>query len=105
MTGFVLKEVGALQCTNLTEAGNSDLRVWGFESASSTAQLLLQVKLTTPSSDTTYPIEISTWNEMGSMDSTSLSVTLNSTYGTINMLSINAITASAKLPAGKTGPL
>ncbi len=32
-------------------------------------------------------------------------VVLNSTYGTINMLSINAITANAKVEVGKTGPL
>jgi len=32
-------------------------------------------------------------------------VNLNTTYGTIDMLSINAITANEKLAVGKTGPL
>ena len=32
-------------------------------------------------------------------------VTLNSTYGTLEMLSINAITANAKVAVGATGPL
>jgi hypothetical protein len=32
-------------------------------------------------------------------------IVLNSTYGTIDMLSINAITANSKVAVGKTGPL
>lgn len=32
-------------------------------------------------------------------------IMLNSTYGTMDMLSINAITANTKVAVGKTGPL
>ncbi len=32
-------------------------------------------------------------------------VNLNSTYGALGMLSINAITANAKIAVGATGPL
>jgi hypothetical protein len=32
-------------------------------------------------------------------------VTLNSTYGTINMSSIDAVQLGVKLPAGGSGPL
>ena len=39
------------------------------------------------------------------MDRMTTSIVLNSTYGTIDMLSINAITANAKVAVGKTGPL
>lgn len=39
------------------------------------------------------------------MDKMVTKVILNSTYGTIDMLSINAITANAKVDVGKTGPL
>jgi hypothetical protein len=42
---------------------------------------------------------------MGIMDSGSVNITLNNTYGIISMLSVNAITANIKVPAGKTGPL
>lgn len=94
-----------IKCTNLSSVGYSDLKVWNFLAASSTAQLLLNVKLTTPVSPTSYDIEISTWNSMGTIDSVTTSVTLNTTYGTVNMLSVNAITANAKVPAGGTGPL
>lgn len=104
VTGFVLG-TAPLQCTASTDATYSSLKVWSFLSASSTTQILLQVKVTTPVTPTSYGIDISTFNSMGIMDSASLSITLNNTYGTINMLSVNAITAGVKVPAGQTGPL
>lgn len=39
------------------------------------------------------------------MDKMTTMINLNATYGTISMLSINAITANAKVAVGKTGPL
>lgn len=39
------------------------------------------------------------------MDTLTLSVSLNQTYGSLDMLSINAITSNAKVPVAGTGPL
>ena len=39
------------------------------------------------------------------MDHVQLTVSLNATYGTMDMLSINAITANSKVAVGNTGPL
>jgi hypothetical protein len=58
-----------------------------------------------PNSATTYPVEVSTGNSDGVMDKFTLNAVLNSTSGTLDMLSINAITANAKVPVGQTGPL
>jgi len=104
VTGFVLGS-SPLSCNTTTDVTYSYLKVWNFLSASSTTQILLQVRLSTPNSPTSHNIDISTFNAMGIMDSTTLSITLNNTYGTVNMLSVNAITANIKVPAGKTGPL
>ena len=104
VTGFVLGS-SPLQCNTSTDTTYSYLKVWNFLSASSTTQILLQVKLSTPNSPTSHSIDISTLNAMGVMDSTTLSITLNNTYGTVSMLSVNAITANIKVPAGQTGPL
>lgn len=104
VTGFVLGSA-PLRCTASTDSSYSSLKVWNFLSASSTTQILLQVKLFTPVTPTSYNIDIATLNAMGVMDSTTLSITLNNTYGTVNMLSVNAITAGVKVPAGMTGPL
>lgn len=39
------------------------------------------------------------------MDKMTSKVTLNSTYGALEMLSINAITANSKVAVAATGPL
>ncbi len=52
-----------------------------------------------------YSVQTITGNNNGIMDQMVSQVTLNSTYGRINMLSINAITANAPIAVGATGPL
>lgn len=52
----------------------------------------------TPDTVSSYPVNIITANDNGMIDELDLTVQLNSTYGTLEMLSINAITANAKVP-------
>lgn len=61
ITGFTMGN-NTIRCTNMTNSTYKHLKVWNFLAASSTAQLLLNVKLKTPNSPTSHDIEISTWN-------------------------------------------
>lgn len=59
----------------------------------------------TPLTIGNYDVYIYTSNPYGVLDSATVSVSLNETYGSLDMLSINAITSNAKVAVGKTGPL
>lgn len=52
-----------------------------------------------------YNVLIQTANSKGTLDSMTANVTLNSTYGDYQMLSINAIVAQSNVPVSGTGPL
>lgn len=92
-------------CTNSTDATYSYLKINNFVSASITNQLVFNIYVGTPLAIGNYDVFISTSNPSGVLDSATVSVTLNETYGSLDMLSINAITSNAKVAVGKTGPL
>jgi hypothetical protein len=81
------------------------MNVSNFDSASVSNQIVLSLLVGTPNTLGEYTVETTTGNYLGIMDKMTSKVILNSTYGTIEMLSINAITANAKVEVGKTGPL
>lgn len=74
-------------------------------SASITSQLVFNVYVGTPLTIGTYDVNIITANPNGILDSSTIYVSLNETYGSLNKLSINAITSNAKVAVGATGPL
>lgn len=94
-----------LSCKNSTISGSTIMNVSNFESASVSNQIVMSLLVGTPDVPGEYNIETTTGNYYGVMDKMTTKVILNSTYGTIDMLSINAITANAKVAVGKTGPL
>lgn len=73
--------------------------------ASITNQLVFNIYVGTPLTIGSYDVNIITANPSGILDSATVSVTLNGTYGSLDMLSINAITSNAKVPVAGTGPL
>lgn len=73
--------------------------------ASITNQLVFNVFVGTPISIGSYDILIVTGNPSGILDEATVTVSLNGTYGSLDMLSINAITSNAKVPVARTGPL
>ncbi len=73
--------------------------------ASITNQLVFNVFVGTPISIGSYDILIVTGNPSGILDEATVTVSLNGTYGSLDMLSINAITSNAKVPVAGTGPL
>lgn len=94
-----------LKCLNSTTATNTLMNVSNFESASVSNQIVMSLLVGTPNTPGDYTVETITGNYNGVVDKMTSVVNLNSTYGTIDMLSINAITANAKVEVGKTGPL
>ena len=81
------------------------MNISNFDSASRSNQIVLSVLVKSPNTAGDYTVEIITGNFKGVMDRMVSRVNLNTTFGTIDMLSINAITAYAKVAVGKTGPL
>ena len=99
-------ETGAtLSCQNDTDGTYSYLEISNFLSATVTNQLVFTTYVGTPETVGSYDVDITTANSDGVMDHVILTVTLNETYGTMDMLSINAITANSKVPVASTGPL
>ena len=94
-----------LSCKNSTIPGSTIMNISNFESATVSNQIVLSLVVGTPSISGQYNVDTTTGNYYGVMDKMTSTVFLNSTYGTISMLSIDAITANAKVAVGKTGPL
>lgn len=94
-----------LMCKNSTISGSTIMNISNFESATVSNQIVMILLVGTPDIPGEYNVETTTGNYFGVMDKMTTKVILNSTYGTIDMLSINAITANAKVDVGKTGPL
>jgi hypothetical protein len=105
ISGLTISSNSSLNCKNSTAVGYNYLKVNNFLSASVSTQIVINTYVGSPSLIGSYDVYIETGNEMGIMDSMTQSISLNSTYGTLNMLSINAITANSKVPVAKTGPL
>ena len=87
----------SLRCLNSTTAAGTLMRIDNFESASVSNQIVLSILVGTPNAPGDFSVETITGNSFGVMDQMTTSINLNSTYGTIDMLSINAITANAKV--------
>lgn len=81
------------------------MKINNFVSASTTNQLVFNVYVGTPLTIGNYDVFVTTYNPNGVLDTATLSVSLNETYGSLDMLSINAITSNAKVAVGHTGPL
>ncbi len=108
LTGFLMGYNQSLQCFNYTDGTYMYLNVTNFLAAPKALQQVISINLTTPATVLPapgYPIEITTCNYKGLMDQSLSYVQLNSTIGFIDMLSMNAIQAGVKVPAGGTGPL
>lgn len=108
LAGWQLAAGQNLSCHNYTDQSYKYLNVTNFLAAPRSLQQSMSINLTTPMNVPTapgYEIEITTWNYKGLMDRSLNYVQLNSTIGTINMLSIDAVEAGIKVPAGGTGPL
>lgn len=108
LAGWVLGVGSILSCYNYTDQAYMYLNVTNFLEAPRSLQQSISVNLTTPLAVPAapgYEIEVTTWNYKGMMDRSVSNVLLNSTIGTINMLSIDAVEAGIKVPAGGTGPL
>lgn len=105
VSGIQMEDGQALSCTNDTQGSESVLIINNFKSASVTNQQVFNIYVGTPESVGTYTVDITSANDDGDIDYVQLSVTLNSTYGTMDMLSINAITANSAVPVAGTGPL
>jgi len=86
-----------LKCLNSTINASSIMNISNFESASVSNQIVLSLLVGTPNIQGEYVVETITGNYYGVVDKMTNKVVLNSTYGTIDMLSINAITANAKV--------
>ena len=105
VSGIQMADLTSLSCLNDTDGTYSYLKINNFVSASVTNQLVFNLYVGTPEAIGTYNVDITTQNLEGIMDHVVLTVTLNETYGTMDMLSINAITANSKVAVDKTGPL
>lgn len=105
VSGIVLGSDNTLKCINSSDSTYTYLDINNFASASITNQLVFNVFVGTPLTIGAYDVYIATQNPSGIMDEVTLSVSLNETYGSLDMLSINAITANAKVPVAGTGPL
>lgn len=105
MSGITLNSDNKINCINSTDATYTYLKINNFVAASITNQLVFNVYVGTPLTIGSYDVNIITANPNGVLDEATLSVSLNETYGSLDMLSINAITSNAKVAVGKTGPL
>ena len=105
VSGLVLNENESLSCKNSTDGTYTYLKVSNFVEASITNQLVFNVYVGTPDTFGTYAVNVLSSNDNGIIDTLDMNVVLNSTYGSLSMLSINAITANSKVPVSGTGPL
>ena len=105
VSGIQMENGAILGCENDTDATYTYLKINNFLAATVTNQLVFNIFVGTPESTGSYTIDVDTANSLGIMDHVQLTVSLNSTYGTSDMLSINAITANSKVAVGNTGPL
>ena len=94
-----------LSCKNSSDTSYTYMNINNFDSASVSNQIVLSLMVNTPVLAGSYNVEIITGNDKGVMDRMTNVISLNSTYGKMDMLSINAITANSKVAVGKTGPL
>ena len=105
ISGITLAPRTNLTCLNYTSGSYVYLNVSNFLSASVSNQLVFSIMLRSPSTPQLYNVLIQTANAYGILDSMIANVTLNSTYGDYQMLSIDAIVAQSNVPVGGTGPL
>jgi hypothetical protein len=105
ISGITMAPQTNLQCTNYTLGGYVYLNVSNFLSASVSNQLVFSTSVFSPSTAGLYSVQIQTANSNGVLDSMLANVTLNTTYGNYQMLSIDAIVAQSNVPVGGTGPL
>jgi hypothetical protein len=105
INGITMAPMTSLNCVNYTSGSYVYLNVSNFQSASVSNQLVFTTKVRSPAVPQTYTVTITTANVKGTMDSMTTSVTLNSTEGDYDMLSINAIVAQSNVPVSGTGPL
>lgn len=105
ISGITMAPSSNLLCNNYTSGSYVYLNVSNFISASVSNQLIFSIKVRSPSTPNTYQVQIETANSNGVLDSMTTSVSLNSTEGDYDMLSINAIVAQSNVPVSGTGPL
>jgi len=105
ISGITMAPKTNLQCTNYTSGSFVFLNVSNFISASVSNQLVFSIMVRSPNTLGVYNVQIQTANSKGIVDSMATTVSLNSTYGEYQMLSINAIVAQSNVPVSGTGPL
>ena len=105
ISGFTMNPKSNLVCNNYTSGAYVYLNVSGFVSASVSNQLVFNIKVRSPSTPNVYTVGIQTANSNGILDQMTTTVSLNSTQGDYNMLSIDAIVAQSNVPVSGTGPL
>ncbi len=105
ISGMTMAPKTNLQCTNYTSGSFVFLNVSNFISASVSNQLVFSIMVRSPNTLGVYNVQIQTANSKGIVDSMATTVSLNSTYGDYQMLSINAIVAQSNVPVSGTGPL
>ena len=106
ISGITMAPLTTLKCNNFTSGLYVYLNVSNFLSASVSNQLVFSIKVRSPSvmNDSSI-VAIQTANSNGILDSMTTTVSLNSTEGDYEMLSINAIVARSNVPVSGTGPL
>jgi len=105
ISGITMSPKTSLSCKNYTQSSYVYLNVSGFVSASVSNQLVFNIKVRSPSIHNIYSVGIQTANSNGILDEMTTTVSLNSTEGDYEMLSINAIVAQSNVPVSGTGPL
>ena len=105
ISGITVAPSTTLLCNNYTSGSYVFLNVSNFLSASVSNQLVFKIKVRSPSTLGTYNVAIQTANSNGILDAMTTTVSLNSTEGDYDMLSINAIVAQSNVPVSGTGPL
>ena len=105
ISGITMAPKTNLQCTNYTSGSNVFLNVSNFISASVSNQLVFSIMVRSPNTLGVHNVLIQTANAKGIVDTMTTTVSLNSTYGDYQMLSINAIVAQSNVPVSGTGPL
>ena len=105
ISGITMNPQTTLICKNYTQSTYAYLNVSGFVSASVSNQLVFNIKVRSPATQNVYTVGIQTANSNGILDEMTTTVSLNTTEGDYNMLSINAIVAQSNVPVSGTGPL
>jgi hypothetical protein len=105
ISGIAMAPLTNLKCTNYTSGSYVYLNVSNFLSASVSNQLVFSTSVFSPATAGLYNVQIQTANANGVLDSMVANVTLNTTYGNYQMLSIDAIVAQSNVPVSGTGPL